>query len=224
MSALRARSKLSGGGQLSLGSRICMWGGLAVGMVFYVLFGIAPAAANVLVSFTNYSGLPGSPTSFAGLSNYTALWTTRRAGLCFQHYRDDHLRCRRDRGPKRRSDAAGPPVPGDSQDGHGPSCPGLLPDRPGRDRSRDCLASAFRPVVKPGTGCLRGYSASIRRSSGPTPSAMPLVIIVQVWQNLGFTMVVFIGSLLTIPHSIYEAAHARRRHAMATLHHHNLAA
>ena len=58
-----------------------MWGGLAVGMVFYVLFGIAPAAANVLVSFTNYSGLPGSPTSFAGLSNYTALWTTEGPGF-----------------------------------------------------------------------------------------------------------------------------------------------
>jgi raffinose/stachyose/melibiose transport system permease protein len=35
---------------------------------------------------------------------------------------------------------------------------------------------------------------------------MPLVIIVQVWQNLGFTMVVFIGSLKMIPRSIYEAA------------------
>ena len=36
--------------------------------------------------------------------------------------------------------------------------------------------------------------------------AMPLVIIVQVWQNLGFTMAVFIGSLKTIPRSVSEAA------------------
>jgi len=35
---------------------------------------------------------------------------------------------------------------------------------------------------------------------------MPLVITVQIWQNLGFTMAVYIGALKTIPPSIYEAA------------------
>jgi raffinose/stachyose/melibiose transport system permease protein len=35
---------------------------------------------------------------------------------------------------------------------------------------------------------------------------MPLVIVVQVWQNLGFTMVVFIGGLKAIPAEVYEAA------------------
>jgi raffinose/stachyose/melibiose transport system permease protein len=35
---------------------------------------------------------------------------------------------------------------------------------------------------------------------------MPLLIAVQAWQNLGFIMLVFIGGLRAIPHSIYEAA------------------
>jgi raffinose/stachyose/melibiose transport system permease protein len=33
-----------------------------------------------------------------------------------------------------------------------------------------------------------------------------LVIVVQVWQNLGFSMVVFIGGLKAVPHEVYEAA------------------
>ena len=81
MGSLRTRSKLVGGGQLSLGSRLCMWGGLAVGVAFYVLFGIVPALANLLVSFTDYSGLPGSPTSFTGFANYTVLFTAQRPAL-----------------------------------------------------------------------------------------------------------------------------------------------
>jgi raffinose/stachyose/melibiose transport system permease protein len=52
-----------------------------------------------------------------------------------------------------------------------------------------------------------GFSAIGVQSAffGSSRVAMPLVIIVQVWQNLGFTMIVFIGALKTIPRSVYEA-------------------
>src|SRR5262249_4371409 len=41
---------------------------------------------------------------------------------------------------------------------------------------------------------------------GSSSVAILLVIAVQVWQNLGFSMIVFIGGLKSIPRSVYEAA------------------
>ncbi len=205
MSALRARSKLSGGGQLSVGSRICMWGGLAVGMVFYVLFGIAPAAGNLLVSFTNYSGLPGSPTSFAGLSNYTALWTTEGPGFV-SSITDTivfvvgvtvlqnvvaMLIAHRLQGKTKTSTIL--------------RVLAFFPIVLGATVIGIVFLLLFDPLSSPAQaffGLFGVHSAFF----GSNAVAMPLVIIVQVWQNLGFTMVVFIGGLLTIPHSIYEAA------------------
>ena len=58
-----------------------MWGGLLLGLAVYILFGVAPAAGNLLISFTNYSGLAGSSTSFTGFANYTALLPTERPGF-----------------------------------------------------------------------------------------------------------------------------------------------
>jgi ABC-type sugar transport system permease subunit len=205
VSALRARSKLSGGGQLSLGSRICMWGGLAVGMIFYVLFGIAPAAANVLVSFTNYSGLPGSPTSFAGLSNYTALWTTEGPGFVssitetiifvvgvtvVQNVVAMLLAHR---------------LQGDSKTATLLRVLAFFPIVLGVTVVGIVWLLLFDPLSSPAQAALGAFGAH-SAFFGSNIVAMPLVIIAQVWQNLGFTMVVFIGSLKTVPRSIYEAA------------------
>lgn len=202
---MRARSKLSGGGQLSVGSRICMWGGLSVGMVFYLLFGIAPALGNVLVSFTNYSGLPGSPTSFAGLSNYTALLTTEGPGFVSSII--DTLFF-----------VVGVTVVQNV-------VAMLLAHRlQGEGKAATLLrVLAFFPIVlgvtvvgivwlllfDPESSPAQALFGAFGIQSaffGSNTVAMPLVIIVQVWQNLGFTMVVFIGSLKMIPRSIYEAA------------------
>ena len=63
----------------------------------------------------------------------------------------------------------------------------------------------FDPLSSPAQVVL-GWFGLHSAFFGSSTLAMPLVITVQVWQNLGFTMVVFIGSLKTIPRSIYEAA------------------
>ena len=182
-----------------------MWGGLSVGMVFYLLFGIAPALGNVLVSFTNYSGLPGSPTSFAGLSNYTALLTTEGPGFVSSII--DTLFF-----------VVGVTVVQNV-------VAMLLAHRlQGEGKAATLLRIlAFFPIVlgvtvvgivwlllfDPESSPAQALFGAFGIQSaffGSNTVAMPLVIIVQVWQNLGFTMVVFIGSLKMIPRSIYEAA------------------
>jgi len=182
-----------------------MWGGLSVGMVFYLLFGIAPALGNVLVSFTNYSGLPGSPTSFAGLSNYTALLTTEGPGFVSSII--DTLFF-----------VVGVTVVQNV-------VAMLLAHRlQGEGKAATLLrVLAFFPIVlgvtvvgivwlllfDPESSPAQALFGAFGIQSaffGSNTVAMPLVIIVQVWQNLGFTMVVFIGSLKMIPRSIYEAA------------------
>jgi multiple sugar transport system permease protein len=182
-----------------------MWGGIAVGAGFYAVFGIAPAVANVVVSFTNYSGLPGSPTSFAGLSNYSALFTTEGPGFVSSIIDTlffvvgvtvvqnvvAMLLAHRLQGEGRTATllrvlAFFPIV-------LGVTVVGIV------------WLLLFDPLSSPAQAVFGAFGV---RSAffGSNIVAMPLVIIVQVWQNLGFTMVVFIGSLKMIPRSIYEAA------------------
>lgn len=49
-----------------------MWAGILLGVGVYALFGLFPAALNVLVSFTNYALYPGAPV------NWQACRTTSR--------------------------------------------------------------------------------------------------------------------------------------------------
>ena len=205
MGPLRTRSKLMGGGQLSFGSRLCMWGGLAVGVAFYLLFGIVPALANLLVSFTDYSGLPGSPTSWTGLTNYNILFTAQRPALISSAIDTVYF------------------VVGVTVVQNVVAL--LLAHRLQADNKTAAVLRVltffpivlgvtvvgiiwlllFDPLSSPAQAAL-GLFGVHSAFFGSNNLAMPLVIIVQVWQNLGFTMVVFIGSLKTIPRSIYEAA------------------
>jgi raffinose/stachyose/melibiose transport system permease protein len=41
---------------------------------------------------------------------------------------------------------------------------------------------------------------------GPPRSALAWVIVVQIWSNVGITMVIFLAGMQTIPPSLYEAA------------------
>jgi raffinose/stachyose/melibiose transport system permease protein len=190
---------------LSPRSRLIMWGGLGLGVLFYTLFGIVPAVANLAVSFTNYSGFSGSSTAFTGLSNYTALFTTQRPGfiasledtvffvvgvtvvqnvvaMLLAH----RLQGRGKTAALLRILAFFPLV-------LGVTVVGIV------------WLLLFDPLSSPAEaafGAIGVHSAFF----GSGTWAMPLVIVVQVWQNLGFTMVVFIGGLKAIPVEVYEAA------------------
>jgi raffinose/stachyose/melibiose transport system permease protein len=182
-----------------------MWVGIAAGLAFYVLFGIVPAIANLAVSFTDYSGFPGSPTSFVGFANYTALFVTQRPGFVSSLLETVYfvvgvtvvqnvvamLLAHRLQGTGRvaavlRVLAFFPIV-------LGVTVVGIV------------WLLLFDPLSSPAQaafGAVGVHSAFF----GSSKVAMPLVIVVQVWQNLGFSMIVFIGALKTIPPSIYEAA------------------
>jgi raffinose/stachyose/melibiose transport system permease protein len=182
-----------------------MWCLLGTGLAFYVVFGIAPAVGNLVVSFTNYSGLPGSPTSFTGLTNYIDLFSTQSPGLV--------------------SSAVATVIFVVGVTLVQNTFAMLLAHRL-QDESKSTTllrVLVFIPIVlgvtvtgivwlllfDPFSSPAATVFGAIGVSSGFFGSnnvAMSLVIVVQVWENLGFSMLVFIGGLKAIPRSVYEAA------------------
>lgn len=182
-----------------------MYFGLFLGIGVFLLFGVVPTAANMIISFTDYTSLPGSSTKFTGMSNYVALVTTQLPGFV------ESLQ------------ATGIFVIGVTviQNAIGLV---LAHRMHGNSKSAAILrVLAFMPIVLGVTVVGLIWLLLFDPSGGPAATvfnifgvqsaffgsdtaAMPLVIIVQVWQNLGFTMVVFISGLRAIPMSIYEAA------------------
>ena len=182
-----------------------MWAGLAVGVAFYLLFGIVPALANLLVSFTDYSGLPGSPTSFTGWSNYSVLLNAQRpalissaidtvifvVGVTVVQNAIAMLLAHR--------------LQADNKTATVLRILTFFPIVLGVTVVGIVWLLLFDPVSSPGQAAFAFFGLH-PAFFGSNAMAMPLVITVQVWQNLGFTMAVFIGSLKTIPRSVFEAA------------------
>jgi raffinose/stachyose/melibiose transport system permease protein len=179
--------------------------GLLVGLAVYVVFGIVPALANVVVSLTNYSGLAGSSTSFSGISNYTAMFTTERPGFVSALWITVVF-------------VVGVTV---LQNAFGL----MLAHRLSGNRRIDSVLRilVFLPIVlgvtvvgliwilifDPQQGpasSLLGAFGSSSAFFGQTGVALPLVIGVQIWQNLGFSTLVYIGGLKSIGTEVYEAA------------------
>jgi ABC-type sugar transport system permease subunit len=63
----------------------------------------------------------------------------------------------------------------------------------------------FDPAQGPASSLLSAFGTS-SAFFGASGVALPLVIGVQIWQNLGFTTLVFIGGLKSIGQEVYEAA------------------
>lgn len=202
----RRRGRRSKGlGQWSGKSRLAMWAGLGVGFSFYVVFGIVPALGTVLVSLTNYSGFPGSQTTFTGISQYTGLTTTEGpifvpaiwatlifvvAGVALQFVASLGLAHGLRRASKFNSflrTLVFLPIV------LGVTVVGIL------------WLLIFDPTQGPAAsawGLFGAHSAFF----GSNTYALPLVIIVQIWMNLGFATLVFIGGLNSISTEIQDAA------------------
>ncbi|MGH3413136.1 MAG: carbohydrate ABC transporter permease [Marmoricola sp.] len=182
-----------------------MWSAFALAILVYIVFAVVPTLGNILLSVTDYGGLPGTPIHFIGGHNYLQLVTNQLPGFensiivtaifvvgvtIFQN------------------------------------TIGMMLAH--RLRANSAHASLLRvlvflPIVLGVTVVALVWLLLLNPSSGPVALglgklgvnsaffgssnlALPLVIIVQIWQNLGFTMVVFIGGLNAIPQEIYDAA------------------
>jgi ABC-type sugar transport system permease subunit len=190
---------------LSRGSRITMWAGLLVALAVYLLFGIAPMLGNVVMSFTDYTALPGAPVHNVGFSNYSAMGTTNGPGfeqavvatlvfvvavtigqnvlaLIFAH----RLQARG------RFAALGRVLV-------------FLPIALGVTIVGLLWILIFDPQQGPAAS-LASLFGLHTAFFGSSSWAMPLVIFVQIWQNAGFSTLVFISGLRAIDPQIYEAA------------------
>lgn len=182
-----------------------MWGGLLLGFGVYLLFGVVPAAGNLVVSFTNYSGLAGSTTNFTGVSNYTAMATTERpgfvagieativfvAGVTILQTVVGLLLAHRLAGEGRTAGFLRVLV--------------FLPIVLGVTIVGLIWILVFNPQAGPAASFLGAFGTQSAFFGSPS-AAMPLVTFVQVWQNVGFATLVFIGGLRAINPEVYEAA------------------
>jgi ABC-type sugar transport system permease subunit len=190
---------------LSRPSRVMMWGGLLLGLAVYVLFGIVPMVGNVIISFTDYTGLPGEAVHNLGFANYTSIGSTQAPGF--------------EQGIVASLVFVGAVTIGQN-------VLALLFAHKllgsGRFAALGRLL-VFLPIALGVTivGLVwilifdpqQGPMASLFGAFGVHPGffgadnwAMPLVIFVQIWQNAGFSTLVFIGGLRAIDPALYEAA------------------
>jgi ABC-type sugar transport system permease subunit len=182
-----------------------MWAGLLIGLGVYALFGIAPAAVQVIISFTNYTGLPWASVNNVGFSNYTAMFTSERAGfmpaisatvvfvlaVTIVQNLIALLLAHKLQGESRWAALGRILV--------------FLPIVLGVTISGVIWILLFDPEGGPMSSFFSTFGIH-SAFFGSNSWAMPLVIGVQIWQNAGFSTLVFIGGLRAIDPQIYEAA------------------
>lgn len=175
-------------------------------MFFYVLFGVAPAIGTIFLSITDYSGNIGTGSNqFTGLENYINLFVYQQPALMEGLITTIVF------------------VVGVTVIQNIISL-GLAQHLMGKGRREALLrALIFLPIVLGVTVVGLIWLLTFDPSSGPAAKvlgifgvhsaffgssdlALWLVIGAQVWQNLGFAMLVFIGGLRSISKEFYEAA------------------
>jgi ABC-type sugar transport system permease subunit len=190
---------------LSRPSRAMMWGGLLVGVGVYVLFGIVPMVGNVIISFTDYTGLPGEAVHNLGFSNYSSMFSTEAPGF---------------------DPAIVATVVFVAAVTLGQNVLALLFAHKLKGSGKFAAVGrllVFLPIAFGVTVIGLIWILIFNSQEGPMASffglfgvhsaffgadnwAMPLVILVQIWQNVGFSTLVFIGGLRAIDPALYEAA------------------
>jgi raffinose/stachyose/melibiose transport system permease protein len=177
---------------------------LAPALAAFLLLEIVPAFATSIFSLTDYTGLPGAPIHWVGIENYTSLLAGQRTFLL------------RALGVTAIFSLMVTVV----QNGLGVLIAWLLNSRL---RGQIAVRSlVFLPVVLGATiNGLTWYvmfnplggpitlfvqQLGIRANLlGTASTALYAVIWVQIWANLGFSMMVFLAGMQAIPSDIYEA-------------------
>jgi raffinose/stachyose/melibiose transport system permease protein len=177
---------------------------IAPALALYILLEIVPGLATSIFSLTDYTALPGAPMHFVGLVNYTNLFAAQRMFLLralgvtaifsltvtivqnvlavlIAWLLSSNLRGR----IAVRSLVFLPVVLGATVNGL-------------------TWYVMYHPLSGPITMLLGlvGYRANLL---GTPSTALYAVIFVQIWANMGFSMMVFLAGMQTIPSEVYEA-------------------
>jgi raffinose/stachyose/melibiose transport system permease protein len=182
-----------------------MWAGVLIGLAVYVLFGLVPMVGNVVISFTNYTALPSAAVNNVGFSNYSSMFSSQSAGfepaviatlvfvvaVTIGQNAVALLLAHRLQGTGRAAAVGRVLV--------------FLPIALGVTIVGLVWILIFNAQQGPAASLLSLFGAH-SAFFGSDSWAMPLVIFVQIWQNAGFSTLVFIGGLRTIDPQIYEAA------------------
>ncbi|GIH18638.1 carbohydrate ABC transporter permease [Rugosimonospora africana] len=186
--------------------RFIPWASIAIPGLGWLLFGLYPSLATIGYSFTQYSGLPGTPLNFCGLCNYTnaftalssTVWDAIRVSLIY---------------------VVGVTV---FQNAIGMGL-ALLLNRRGRSYavyralifmpqifSVAVVGAIFSLIFDPFSGpldkLLHGAFGVTSTFLGSDRLALPLVMLVNVWMFSGYSMLIYIAGLRNIPAEVYEAA------------------
>jgi ABC-type sugar transport system permease subunit len=182
------------------------WLLLAPGLFFYFLIGVGPSLATSIYSFTDATGIRGLPISWVGFDNYDE--------FLFQGARS------RDNLDALKRTLIFMVLVTSIQFGIG-LVMALLVNQ--KLRGRMIFRTLFFVPVILGVA-VQGlmWKLFLRPGGGPMDSifgwfgmesqflngnnAFYWVIVVQIWANAGFTMVIFLAGLQTIPSDLYEAA------------------
>lgn len=185
--------------------KLIMYATLIPGLLVFCLFGIVPSVSTLIISFTNFTAIPGLPTLFVGLSNYIHIFVDNAQGI-IQSLEDTlafavsvtiiqngialwmaHVLTKKFPGVKLfRTLVFLPAV-------LGVTVIGLM------------WSLIFSPSGGPAASLLSLFGTS-SAFFGSSSLALPLVIFVQIWANLGFTTVVYIAGINTVPGELHEAS------------------
>jgi raffinose/stachyose/melibiose transport system permease protein len=181
---------------------------LLPGILFYLLISLGPSLATAVFSFTDVTGIRGVPINWVGLDNYREFLFTGQAS------RDNYAALYRT--------LIFCFFVTTIQFGLGLVVALLVNQKlKGTNFFRTIY---FMPVILgaviqgliwslflyplggPAAQLLGLFGARSEFLGGPPPEAFTWVMVVQIWANLGTTMMIFISGLQTIPKELYEAA------------------
>lgn len=186
--------------------RFIPWLSIAIPGLGWLIFGLYPSFATIFYSFTQYSGLPGTPLNVCGLCNYTDAFTKLLPQV------GDSLRITAEyaTGITIVQNAAGLAL-------------ALLLNRRGRlfgfyqalvfmpeVFSVAIVGAVFSLLFDPFSGPLEQVVRYVFHTTssflGSYLLALPLVMGVNIWMFTGYSMLIYIAGLRNIPPEVYEAA------------------
>jgi raffinose/stachyose/melibiose transport system permease protein len=182
------------------------WVGIAPGLLLFVLFALLPAAAVVVLSFTDISGVPNAPWNWVGFDNYVRFFASGSASANFEVILRTLifgfsvtvilnalalvfalLLNNRIRGAAAYRAIIFMPVV------LGVTVVGLT------------WSLVFNPTGGPAASLWNAFGASSSFLGDPR-LAFSLIIFVQIWMSLGYSMLIYHAGLMAIPGELYEAA------------------